>query len=153
MDCKGPLPERRAFSERLVRNLSERRKDLAIRLKLAREEAGYSQYQVARTFNYRQDAISRIETGRRQIDAVELETFAFLYGKTLDYFATWSSQQNKDHHLATVRLAEDEFQIQVRKHRRKILSWQGHEVSKRKLPIKLGSYPPYPQKKTRSMKP
>lgn len=56
------------------------REDLAQRLRLAREQAGLSQGQVARLLDMHRPTISEIEAGRRSVAAEELSEFAKLYG-------------------------------------------------------------------------
>jgi transcriptional regulator with XRE-family HTH domain len=56
------------------------RKQLASRLRLAREGAGLSQGQVAKKMNLHRPTISEIEAGRRRVSAEELAQFAEIYG-------------------------------------------------------------------------
>lgn len=60
-------------------------KDLPLRLKRAREQAGLSQGQVASLLGYKRPTISEIEAGRRKVRADELEQFAEMY----DVEETW----------------------------------------------------------------
>jgi len=55
-------------------------------LKKAREETGLSQEQVAKILNKTQSYISKIESGQRKIDVVQLKEFAKVYKKSLDFF-------------------------------------------------------------------
>lgn len=56
------------------------RKQIASRLRLAREGAGLSQEQVAKKMNLHRPTISEIEAGRRRVSAEELAQFAEIYG-------------------------------------------------------------------------
>ena len=59
------------------------------KLKLARVEAGLTQVEVARRLNRPQSFVSKIESGERRVDVVdvvELFEVASLYGKSLDFF-------------------------------------------------------------------
>lgn len=56
------------------------------RLREARKAAELSQVQVAARLKVDQKYISRIETGERRIDPVELEELAELYQKPIPYF-------------------------------------------------------------------
>lgn len=53
--------------------------DVAGRLRLAREQAGLSQGQVAHMLKMHRPTISEIEAGRRRISAEEVATFARIY--------------------------------------------------------------------------
>lgn len=52
----------------------------------ARAERGMTQAHVARMLGIGQPQVSRMETGERMVNAVELRHFATLYRKRLDYF-------------------------------------------------------------------
>lgn len=54
--------------------------EIASRLRWAREQAGLSQGQVASALNLHRPTISQIESGRRNVQIHELESFASLYG-------------------------------------------------------------------------
>lgn len=56
------------------------------RLKTARIEADLTQVQVAKKLGHHQSYISKIESGERRIDVVELNRLAKLYGKSVNYF-------------------------------------------------------------------
>ena len=60
-------------------------KNLADRLRAAREMAGLSQGQVARLLEVHRPSISEIEAGRRKVSADELAQFSELYGVELDW--------------------------------------------------------------------
>ena len=56
------------------------------RLIRARKEAGLTQTDVARVLKRPQPFISKIESGERRLDAVELAHLARLYGKPVTFF-------------------------------------------------------------------
>jgi transcriptional regulator with XRE-family HTH domain len=56
------------------------------RLRQARQEAGMTQEAVAEVFGRPQSFVSKVESGDRRIDPVELCYFADLYQKPLDWF-------------------------------------------------------------------
>jgi transcriptional regulator with XRE-family HTH domain len=56
------------------------------RLQKARLEAGLTQVQVAKKLKRPQSHISNIETGQQRVDVVELQRFAKIYGKDINYF-------------------------------------------------------------------
>lgn len=66
----------------------ERYRALLERLKEARKAAGLSQEAAAEALSVYQKYISKIETGERRIDPVELQELAALYGKPLEFFLT-----------------------------------------------------------------
>ena len=56
------------------------------RLISAREKAGLTQAQVAAELRIPQSRVSRMESGERRVDVIELAAFARLYGKSLTWF-------------------------------------------------------------------
>jgi len=56
------------------------------KLRKARDEAGLTQAQVAKALGRPQSFTSKIESGERRLDFVELQELASLYGKPLTYF-------------------------------------------------------------------
>jgi len=56
------------------------------RLRKARLEAGLTQTQVAKKLRRPQSHISNVESGQQRVDVVELQRFAKLYGKDINYF-------------------------------------------------------------------
>lgn len=56
------------------------------RLRKARFEAGLTQTQVAKKLKRPQSHISNVELGQQRVDVVELQRFAKLYGKDINYF-------------------------------------------------------------------
>jgi transcriptional regulator with XRE-family HTH domain len=63
------------------------RRQLAARLREAREGAGLSQEDVAQELGLPRPAISQIENGHRRVEALELARLAKLYGRPLSFFA------------------------------------------------------------------
>ena len=61
-------------------------KNIVERLRQARLDAGLEQKQVADRLGRTQSYISKIESGQRRIDVVQLKAFARIYKKDLDYF-------------------------------------------------------------------
>ena len=59
---------------------------VAERLMKARLEAGLTQVQVAKKLKRPQSHISNIESGQQRVDVVELQTFAKIYNKDINYF-------------------------------------------------------------------
>ena len=55
-------------------------------LKKARKEAGLGQIETAKKLKKSQSYISKIESGQRRIDVLQLKQFAKLYKKGLNYF-------------------------------------------------------------------
>ena len=62
------------------------RKELAIRLREAREYLGISQDDAAEVLGIARPAVTLIESGGRKIEAVELGKLAKLYGRSVDFF-------------------------------------------------------------------
>jgi transcriptional regulator with XRE-family HTH domain len=56
------------------------------KLRDARLEAGLNQVDVAKRMKKPQSFVSKIETGERRIDPVELRHLAQFYGKPISYF-------------------------------------------------------------------
>lgn len=56
------------------------------RLRKAREEAGLTQVQVAKKLKRPQSHISNVESGQQRVDVVELQFFAKIYNKEIEYF-------------------------------------------------------------------
>lgn len=61
-------------------------KDLVANLKKARVEAGMDQETVAKLLGKTQSYVSKIESGQRKIDAIQLKELAGIYKKPLSYF-------------------------------------------------------------------
>ena len=60
--------------------------DFIGKLRKARLEAGLRQIDVAKKLKRTQSYVSRVEVGEQRLDILELQKFAKLYGKPLDYF-------------------------------------------------------------------
>lgn len=56
------------------------------KLRKAREEAGLTQVQVAKKLKRPQSHISNVESGQQRVDVVELQIFAKIYNKSINYF-------------------------------------------------------------------
>jgi len=56
------------------------------RLRKAREEACFTQVEVAKKLKRPQSHISNIESGQQRVDVVELQIFAKIYNKDIKYF-------------------------------------------------------------------
>lgn len=61
-------------------------KILIKKLKEARFEIGLDQKQVADILKKTQSYVSKIESGQRRIDVIQLKSFAKIYKKDLNYF-------------------------------------------------------------------
>lgn len=61
-------------------------KDLVGRLIEARKKAKLKQNEVAEKLGRTQSYISKIESGQRRIDTVQLKEFAAIYKKKIDFF-------------------------------------------------------------------
>lgn len=61
-------------------------KKIVARLKSARLEAGLGQIEVAEKLGRTQSYVSKIESGQRRFDVLQLKEFAKLYKKSLDFF-------------------------------------------------------------------
>ncbi len=60
--------------------------DFIGKLRKARLDAGLRQIDVAKKLKRTQSYVSRVEVGEQRLDILELQKFARLYGKPLDYF-------------------------------------------------------------------
>jgi transcriptional regulator with XRE-family HTH domain len=78
---------------------------VATRLRLARENAGLSQAQVARIMNLHRPTISEIEAGRRRVSAEELAQLSEIYEVSPDWLVGVSSSPGS----ARVELAAREL--------------------------------------------
>lgn len=65
---------------------SEDHKYLIDQLKKARSEIGLEQEGVAKLLKRTQSYVSKIESGQRRIDIVQLKQFAKLYKKDISFF-------------------------------------------------------------------
>jgi transcriptional regulator with XRE-family HTH domain len=67
---------------------SKRHRTIVARLRQARVAAGFKQVDAAKRLRKQQSYVSRCESGDHRLDVVELEAFARLYGKSLDFFTS-----------------------------------------------------------------
>lgn len=65
---------------------SREHKDLISKLKKAREAAGLQQQDVAKLLKRTQSYVSKLESGQRRVDVVQLKTLARIYKKGMGYF-------------------------------------------------------------------
>lgn len=65
---------------------NEDHKIMIKKLKQARFEIGLDQKQVANMLKRTQSYVSKIESGQRRIDVIQLKSFAKIYKKDLGYF-------------------------------------------------------------------
>lgn len=84
---------------------------ISARLRLAREQAGLSQGQVALKLNLHRPSISEIEAGRRKVSADELGAFAEIYGVDVSWLAC-ADQGTSD--LDQDRIQQDRIQLAAR---------------------------------------
>lgn len=63
----------------------DRSEAIGNRLRLAREQAGLSQGQIAKMLDMHRPTISEIEAGRRKVSAEELADFARIYKVRIDW--------------------------------------------------------------------
>ena len=62
--------------------------DFVGRLKQARLDAGLRQIDVAKKLKRTQSYVSRVEVGEQRLDILELQKFAKLYNKPLEWFVS-----------------------------------------------------------------
>lgn len=65
---------------------SQEHKYITKQLKNARLEAGLDQKEVAKLLGRTQSYISKVESGQRRIDIIQLKELAKIYRKNLDFF-------------------------------------------------------------------
>lgn len=65
-----------------------RRLELARRLREAREYVGLSQEEVAGVLGISRPAVTNMESGSREVKAVELDKLSALYGRTVQFLLT-----------------------------------------------------------------
>ena len=56
------------------------------KLRKARKEAGLTQVEVAKKLKRPQSHVSNVESGQQRVDVVELQNFAKIYNKDINYF-------------------------------------------------------------------
>ena len=76
--CRGPPLKRSQYRREY--------QSFLVRLRAARTSARLTQEQVAEQLDVPQSFISKIESGERRVDVVELQALATLYKKALTYF-------------------------------------------------------------------
>jgi transcriptional regulator with XRE-family HTH domain len=64
------------------------KEELGLRIRRAREQAGLTQTQLATTIRWEQTALSRVETGGREVTSLLLARIAEATAKPLGYFLT-----------------------------------------------------------------
>ena len=84
---------------------SDQKQKIGERLRLAREQAGLSQGQVAKMLNLHRPTITEIEAGRRKVSAPEASQFAEIYGVSLDWLLNGSEQDDPSIQLAARELS------------------------------------------------
>jgi transcriptional regulator with XRE-family HTH domain len=67
---------------------------IAARLRLAREQAGLSQGQVAKMLHLHRPSISEAEAGRRKVSTEELVELARIYGVSVSWLACAEAEEN-----------------------------------------------------------
>ncbi len=65
---------------------SKDHKYIVEQLKKARKEAGLEQVEVAKLLGKTQSHVSKIESGQRRIDVIQLKEFSMIYKKPLSFF-------------------------------------------------------------------
>ena len=65
---------------------SDEQKYLVEQLRKAREESCMDQVAVAKLLGKTQSYVSKIESGQRKIDVIQLKEFAAIYKKDISYF-------------------------------------------------------------------
>lgn len=65
---------------------SESYKSILKRLRLARLEAGFTQTKVARLIGRPQSYVSKIESGERRVDVIEIKVLSDIYNKPVSFF-------------------------------------------------------------------
>jgi transcriptional regulator with XRE-family HTH domain len=73
--------------------MSDKSNGVHSRLRLAREQAGLSQGQIAKLLDYHRPTISEIEAGRRKVTTDEISVFARHYGVS----AAWLLNDTSEH--------------------------------------------------------
>lgn len=61
-------------------------KEIIERLKIARVDVGLAQHEVAEKLGKPQSFISKIESGERRLDVVEIKKFAIIYKRDVSFF-------------------------------------------------------------------
>ena len=80
----GLTAEDSSFMEKTI--YSKQHRIMVKRLRKTRKKRGLNQIDVAKLLGVTQSYVSRVESGQRRIDIVELKAFAKLYRKKIEYF-------------------------------------------------------------------
>jgi transcriptional regulator with XRE-family HTH domain len=75
------------------------KKAIAVRFKLAREQSGLTQGQVARRLAWHRPTISAIESGTRSIAAEEIPLFADMYGVSAAWLLCQEAEEASDREI------------------------------------------------------
>lgn len=74
--------------------MDEEKQAIAARIRLAREQAGLSQGQVAKKLDIHRPTVSEIEAGRRRVSGDELSAFAKLYKVSVSWLVQGSDEKS-----------------------------------------------------------
>lgn len=61
-------------------------KHIVEQLKKARKKAGFDQKKVAKLLGKTQSYVSKVESGQRRLDVIQLKEFAKIYKKDISFF-------------------------------------------------------------------
>ena len=101
-------------------------KEIIERLKKARIEADLSQQVVADKLGKPQSYISKIESGERRLDVVEMKKFAVVYKKPVDYFLKW--KQNTALNATEIRRPMEIFVTPVSRKQKYVVDANNEKV-------------------------
>ncbi|MDB6025129.1 MAG: putative transcriptional regulator [Verrucomicrobiales bacterium] len=79
-----------------MENEQKKKEAIALRLSLARKQAGLSQAQVANILNLHRPSVSEAEAGRRNVTATELSKLAEVYGVSVDWLSCTDSSDGDE---------------------------------------------------------
>lgn len=65
---------------------SKEQQQLTNKIRVAREEKGLTQLEAAKLVKKTQSYISKIESGQRKIDIIQLKEFSKIYNKDINFF-------------------------------------------------------------------
>jgi len=65
---------------------SKTQQNLVNKLKKARQDAGLEQQDVAKKLGTTQSYVSKLESGQRRVDVIQLKELARIYKKKINYF-------------------------------------------------------------------
>jgi transcriptional regulator with XRE-family HTH domain len=88
-----------------MKNEDMLRVDIAKRIRIAREQAGLSQGQVAKILGYNRPTITEIEAGRRRVSAEELIQLSKIFKVSV----SWLTDESNDEIDPAVQLAAREL--------------------------------------------